>query len=193
MPSSPVLLLGYHLATGQDRTFPPPGWPVDKPPMSGSGTLPDTVTCPAYGQDPGPGSVLISPAAALPAAAPALAPGALHERPVMPSSEFSGGAHGWMPRGACRGEDPELFFPINVVGPALVQVFAAKAVCFRCAVRAACLSFALATGQAGIWGGTTQEERHAMRRSADFPAREHNPSLGTSRAATDHRSNYAGQ
>ncbi len=105
----------------------------------------------------------------------------------MPPSELSGG---WMPRGACRGEDTELFFPITATGPALAQAFAAKAVCFQCAVRAACLSYALATGQAGIWGGTTQEERHAMRRSAGFPAREHSASPGV---GTVHRSSHAGQ
>ena len=91
----------------------------------------------------------------------------------MPSSQFSGSSPGWMPRGACQGEDPELFFPIAATGAGLAQVIAAKAVCFRCAVRAACLSYALATGQAGIWGGTTQEERHAVRQSS-----------GSSRAST---------
>ncbi len=94
----------------------------------------------------------------------------------MTASQFAGGSPGWMPRGACRGEDPELFFPVAAAGPALAQVFAAKAVCLRCAVRAACLSYALATGQAGIWGGTTQEERHAMRRSSGSPARGHGAS-----------------
>jgi WhiB family redox-sensing transcriptional regulator len=111
----------------------------------------------------------------------------------MTTSEFAVGSPGWMPWGACRGEDPEIFFPIAAAGPALAQVFAAKAVCFRCAVRAACLSYALATGQAGIWGGTTQEERHAMRRSAGFAAREHRASPGTPDAATRHRSNPGGQ
>jgi WhiB family transcriptional regulator, redox-sensing transcriptional regulator len=110
----------------------------------------------------------------------------------MPPSELSGSSPGWMPRSACQGEDPELFFPLAATGPALAQVIAAKAVCFRCAVRAACLAYALATGQAGIWGGTTQEERRAMRRSADFPAREHASYLGAKRAATDHRSNVGG-
>ena len=106
----------------------------------------------------------------------------------MLSAEFSGTSPGWMPRGACQGEDPELFFPIAAAGPALAQVIAAKAVCFRCAVRAACLSYALATGQAGIWGGTTQEERHAMRPSAR--AREHSARPGSPRAAADHHSNH---
>jgi WhiB family redox-sensing transcriptional regulator len=84
----------------------------------------------------------------------------------MPSSHSSGTSPGWMPWSACQGEDPDLFFPSAAAGPALAQVVAAKAVCFRCAVRAACLAYALATGQAGIWGGTTQAERHAMPRAS---------------------------
>jgi WhiB family redox-sensing transcriptional regulator len=98
-----------------------------------------------------------------------------------------------MPRGACQGEDPELFFPAAAAGPALAQVCTAKAICFRCAVRTACLSYALTTGQAGIWGGTTQEERHAMRRPSGFPARELRASPGSASAATHHRSSPAGQ
>jgi WhiB family redox-sensing transcriptional regulator len=101
----------------------------------------------------------------------------------MPSSDLPVVSPGWMPGGACRGQDPELFFPVTVAGPALAQVFAAKAVCFRCAVRPACLSYALGTGQAGIWGGTTEDERHAMRRSAGFRSREYSASLGSQRAA----------
>jgi WhiB family redox-sensing transcriptional regulator len=108
----------------------------------------------------------------------------------MQPSQFSGTSPGWMPRGACQGQDPELFFPIAATGPALAQVIAAKAVCFRCAVRAACLSYALATGQAGIWGGTTQEERHALRRSAR--TRMQGASFASTRAHTDHRVDHAG-
>jgi WhiB family redox-sensing transcriptional regulator len=114
-----------------------------------------------------------------PTAATLVLASAFPERLVMASSQFSGGSPGWMPRGACQGEDPELFFPIAATGPALAQIIAAKAVCFRCAVRAACLAYALATGQVGIWGGTTQEERHAMQ-----------PSPG---AAMSGRSSPAGQ
>jgi WhiB family redox-sensing transcriptional regulator len=103
----------------------------------------------------------------------------------MTSSPFSGTSPAWMPGSACRGEDPELFFPVAAAGPALAQVFAAKAVCLGCAVRAACLSYALATAQAGIWGGTTQEERHVMRESSAFRTRK-------PRATADHRSNHPG-
>jgi WhiB family transcriptional regulator, redox-sensing transcriptional regulator len=68
----------------------------------------------------------------------------------------------WISQEACRDEDPEIFFPISARGPALAQVSFAKAVCRRCAVNAACLSFGLETSQEGIWGGTTREERRAM-------------------------------
>jgi WhiB family transcriptional regulator, redox-sensing transcriptional regulator len=76
----------------------------------------------------------------------------------------------WMLRGACRGEDPELFFPISATGPALAQVSSAKAVCARCPVRANCLSYALITRPDGIWGGTTREERWSGLPPADPPA-----------------------
>lgn len=70
----------------------------------------------------------------------------------------------WMTRGACQRADPELFFPIAATGPALHQVETAKAVCLGCAVRAPCLTYGLETRQDGIWGGTTWDERAAMRR-----------------------------
>ena len=73
----------------------------------------------------------------------------------------------WMSRGACRPEDPELFFPVSLTGLApLERISAAKAVCGRCPVGPSCLSHAVMTGQDGIWGGTTEAERRAMRRSA---------------------------
>ncbi len=65
----------------------------------------------------------------------------------------------WISHGACHGEDPELFFPIATTQAADQQIRAAKAVCFRCAVRVQCLSYAIETGQHGIWGGTTSDER----------------------------------
>jgi WhiB family redox-sensing transcriptional regulator len=69
----------------------------------------------------------------------------------------------WMPYGACHGADTELFFPIASAGRALKQVNSAKTVCGRCQVHADCLSYALETMQHGIWGGTTGDERAAMR------------------------------
>jgi WhiB family transcriptional regulator, redox-sensing transcriptional regulator len=82
----------------------------------------------------------------------------------------------WVSQGACRDADPEIFFPNAAQGPALAQVSSAKAVCRRCAVNTACLSFSLETRQEGIWGGTTGEERLAMRpRPADPAAHADRP------------------
>lgn len=72
----------------------------------------------------------------------------------------------WLTYGACRHEDPELFFPITARGPSSRQILAAKAVCARCPVQRECLSYALQDRHSsGIWGGTTEEERQAMRRA----------------------------
>jgi WhiB family redox-sensing transcriptional regulator len=38
----------------------------------------------------------------------------------------------WHSEAACRGVDPELFFPVGESGPALRQTRRAKAVCRRC-------------------------------------------------------------
>lgn len=72
---------------------------------------------------------------------------------------------GWRAQAACRGEDPELFFPVGSTGPALEQIAKAKEVCAGCPVREVCLDFALSTGQGyGIWGGLTEDERRSLRR-----------------------------
>lgn len=73
----------------------------------------------------------------------------------------------WRHRALCRDEDPELFFPIGTAGPAATQVDQAKIVCHRCPVEADCLTWALETGQeAGVWGGTSEDERRTLRRGA---------------------------
>jgi WhiB family transcriptional regulator, redox-sensing transcriptional regulator len=89
----------------------------------------------------------------------------LHRRPRVGIAVLGTvGSTSWMSRSACRGEDPELFFPIAASGSALAQVSSAKAVCGRCPVQANCLSYALLTEQSdGIWGGTTREERWSGR------------------------------
>ena len=67
---------------------------------------------------------------------------------------------------ACRDHDPELFFPVGQHGPALEQLAAAKTVCGTCPLQRACLTWALDTGQeAGVWGGTGEDDRRAMRRT----------------------------
>lgn len=71
----------------------------------------------------------------------------------------------WRDHSACRHEDPDLFYPIGTSGPALLQTEQAKAVCRRCPVQERCLAWALDTGQSiGVWGGTSETERRALRR-----------------------------
>jgi WhiB family redox-sensing transcriptional regulator len=71
----------------------------------------------------------------------------------------------WRHRAACREEDPEMFFPVGISGPAILQIAEAKNVCRRCPVLSKCLSWALETGQdAGVWGGMSEEERRALKR-----------------------------
>lgn len=73
----------------------------------------------------------------------------------------------WLRAAACVGEDPELFFPVGTTGPALREAAAAKRVCARCPVRVECLSYALGTAQtSGVWGGTGEEERTELLRTA---------------------------
>lgn len=71
----------------------------------------------------------------------------------------------WRHRAACRDEDSELFFPLGKGATAEAQERKAKAVCARCPVRDDCLNWALETGQdGGVWGGTSEDERRALRR-----------------------------
>jgi WhiB family redox-sensing transcriptional regulator len=91
----------------------------------------------------------------------------------------------WLDAGACRTEDPELFFPITASGPSARQIEAAKAVCHRCDVQDQCLHYALESHQSyGVWGGTSEEERGHMslprpaaspRDSADARAADQRP------------------
>lgn len=74
----------------------------------------------------------------------------------------------WFTRALCREiGNPALFYP--EVGH-LEQARAAKAVCRRCPVRAACLEYALATpskSDFGVWGGTTHLQRRKIRKQRD--------------------------
>ncbi|ASU86192.1 WhiB family transcriptional regulator [Nocardiopsis gilva YIM 90087] len=69
----------------------------------------------------------------------------------------------WHPRAACRGADPELFYPR---GRGSAGVARARRICKACPTRQLCLDAALAVPHAldyGIWAGTTREQRRRMR------------------------------
>ena len=73
------------------------------------------------------------------------------------------GGMDWRNYAACRDADPDLFFPLGTVGASLPQIEQAKQVCRACPVSRACLHWALDHGVAGVWGGTTDEERRRHR------------------------------
>ena len=64
----------------------------------------------------------------------------------------------WRSLGACRGLDPELFFPETED-----QADVAKMVCHGCDVRISCLEHALASREkVGVWGGSTERDRRRL-------------------------------
>jgi WhiB family redox-sensing transcriptional regulator len=74
-------------------------------------------------------------------------------------------AANWRDHAACRDADPDLFFPVGTIGPALRQIEEAKLTCQACPAQARCLASAPDHGIAdGVWGGATADERHAIRR-----------------------------
>ncbi|HZL80411.1 MAG TPA: WhiB family transcriptional regulator [Demequina sp.] len=64
--------------------------------------------------------------------------------------------------GRCAEVDPAVWFPEK--GQTNT---AAKAICHRCDIEAACLAAAIADPELeGVWGGTSQRERQALRGSS---------------------------
>jgi WhiB family redox-sensing transcriptional regulator len=87
-----------------------------------------------------------------------------HEEAEVPMTALDNRAE-WWSRAACAATDPELFFPISASGPAVRQMARAKAICAGCEIQRECLEYALDAGPVqGVWGGTTEAERHLLRR-----------------------------
>lgn len=64
----------------------------------------------------------------------------------------------WRQHGACRGVDPDIFYPVSDE-----EAEPAKAICATCSVREPCLEYALANRERdGVWGGATERERRRM-------------------------------
>jgi WhiB family redox-sensing transcriptional regulator len=67
----------------------------------------------------------------------------------------------WQEQGACRGMDPDLWFPDR--GESSVE---GKRICReQCPVRFECLEYALEAHERGLWGGYSERERRRMRES----------------------------
>ncbi len=69
----------------------------------------------------------------------------------------------WASFAACRGVDPNLFFPTEEQ-----DASAALRICQGCPVQQECLEWALESRvRYGVWGGTTERDRRRLtRRSA---------------------------
>ena len=66
----------------------------------------------------------------------------------------------WRQQAACRGIDPEVFYPDGEE-----RARGAKAICVSCPVRQPCLEWALATPERqGVWGGCDERDRRRILR-----------------------------
>lgn len=64
----------------------------------------------------------------------------------------------WRQRAACRGVDPDVFYPTSDE-----EADEAKSICGACPVRESCLEYALANRERdGVWGGATERERRRI-------------------------------
>jgi WhiB family redox-sensing transcriptional regulator len=72
-----------------------------------------------------------------------------------------------LPGALCRHQDPALWFPGRGQSFEL-----AKAVCRACPAKAACLDWAMQSGERdGVWGGASPDERDRLRRARTGTAR----------------------
>jgi len=93
-------------------------------------------------------------------------------RPMPVITETTIAAEPWREDAICAQTDPELFFPEK--GQSSAQ---AKALCHTCLSESECLAYALRNHETfGVWGGTSEKERKAMR-----------PSTGAAAAAVEER------
>jgi WhiB family transcriptional regulator, redox-sensing transcriptional regulator len=67
----------------------------------------------------------------------------------------------WRRFAACNGSPPEWFYPVENTPVVPSEV---RKLCEACPVRANCLLEALVFRERGIWGGTNEGQRRALRR-----------------------------
>jgi WhiB family redox-sensing transcriptional regulator len=77
---------------------------------------------------------------------------------AVPDDDYT--AERWADHAACKGVDPDLFFPERGE-----DARHAKAICARCPVRTFCLEEALVNVEKhGVWGGLSERERRKIRK-----------------------------
>jgi len=84
----------------------------------------------------------------------------------------------WMEYAACKGEDPDIFFPVQADKDGVSDAAApAKRICAACPVREACLEYAMRYRERyGVWGGTSASQRSRMRRRQRWSSSSASPS-----------------
>jgi WhiB family redox-sensing transcriptional regulator len=80
-------------------------------------------------------------------------PGSLNE-----ALSFSLELPGFFDEAICVGAEPGIFD-----GESLTDVLEAKKICSACPIQSMCLDWATQTQDAGVWGGSTTEERKKLR------------------------------
>ncbi len=71
--------------------------------------------------------------------------------------------HTWRDHAACRGHDPELWFPDNKTAQGRAQAAQALSICRTCPVQPDCGAEARRLGDVyGIWGGTRIPQQQAL-------------------------------
>ncbi len=80
--------------------------------------------------------------------------------------DLQSASHGWRFRAACQNESTDLFFPGRGANTRPV-----KRLCQGCPVQHDCLEWALHHELFGIWGGTTPDQRAAIRRARSIDLR----------------------
>ena len=70
----------------------------------------------------------------------------------------------WRWQAQCRSMDTQFFFTYDGEprGARLRRERAAKHVCAQCPVQRDCRSHAIAVGEHGVWGGTTENDRRRL-------------------------------
>lgn len=72
--------------------------------------------------------------------------------------------------GACRGHDPELWFPLS---SGAEHATAAVGICQRCPLVATCLTYALSAAvDVGVWGAHTDRQRRPWLRAVSARRQE---------------------
>lgn len=77
----------------------------------------------------------------------------------------------WAAKGACKSEDPNLFYSDYLSATGRLDQQTAISICRRCDVRPQCLEYALIYERHGVWGGMTENQRQAFRRAKNLETR----------------------